>query len=347
MWQITPRGDVDDACDARRNWQLSPEMGWKGRNLSDNLPVPQAPKGQFLLFSVGGSNLRVRLEGQTVWLTQAQMAELYQTTPQNITIHINDIYASGEADERATCKEYLQVRLEGARKVQRSLTHYNLEIILSIGYRVRSSRGTAFRKWATQQLKELLVKGFVMDDQRLKEGRSLGADYFDELLQRIRDIRASEKRFYQKVKDIFALSADYDASADPTREFFQMIQNKLHWAISGHTAAELIAMRADASKPNMGLTSWKGEKVRAGDVAVAKNYLNDEEIRKLNRLVTMWLDYAEDRAEAHEPIYMADWRGQLDEFLKFNRRAVLAHAGLMGRGSKSAVAGFDLLKNCR
>lgn len=311
--------------------------------MSENLPVPTPPKGQFLLFTESGANLRVRVDGHTVWLTQRQLAELYEIRVPTVNEHLSEIYGSRELSAEGTIRKYLIVQTEGTRQVQREIDHYSLDVVLAIGYRVRSSRGTLFRKWATAQLKELLVKGFVMDDQRLKEGRSLGADYFDELLQRIRDIRASEKRFYQKVRDIFALSTDYDPADAITTEFFQVIQNKLHWAITGHTAAELIAIRADASRPNMGLTSWRGGKVRQGDVTIAKNYLNEEEVRRLNRLVTMWLDYAEEQAEAHQPVYMADWRERLDEFLKFNRREVLAHAGkvTMEEAKRKALGQYE------
>lgn len=306
--------------------------------MSDVPDKPLPPK--FLVYQTedGKTRIDVRLDGQTIWLTQADIAELFQTTPQNITIHVKAIYDEGELDEGATCKEYLQVRAEGNRQVERSLKHYSLEVIIAIGYRVRSQRGTQFRRWATERLKELLVKGFVMDDERLKEGRSLGADYFDELLARIRDIRASEKRFYQKIRDIYSLAIDYDPKSAATQEFFQIVQNKLHFAISGHTAAELIALRADSSKPNMGLTSWKGAKVRPGDVTIAKNYLNDDEMSKLNRLVTMYLDYAEDQAERRQPLYMSDWRSKLDSFLQFNDRAILKHAGRVSMEDAQAKA---------
>ncbi|NIA06458.1 MAG: hydroxyacid dehydrogenase [Actinobacteria bacterium] len=275
----------------------------------------------------GQSRIQVRLKGQTVWLTQAGMAELFQTTVANINIHIKNILKEGELVEQPTIKDYLIVRPEGSRRVQRAVKHYNLDMILAVGYRIRSHRGTQFRQWATERLGEYLVKGFTMDDERLKEGRTLGADYFDELLERIRDIRASEKRFYQKIRDIYTLAIDYDPNAEPTHEFFQIVQNKLHWAISGRTAAELIAQRADAAKPNMGLTSWKGAKVRRADVTVAKNYLNTKEISELNRIVVMYLDYAEDQAHRRQPLYMHDWRVKLDAFLRFNERKILDEPG--------------------
>jgi hypothetical protein len=295
---------------------------------------------KFLIYQPedGKTRISVRLEGETVWLTQASMAELFQTTPQNITLHINNIYDERELDEEATCKDYLQVQLEGDREVKRSRKHYNLDMILAVGYRVRSHRGTQFRRWATERLREYLVKGFVMDDERLKEGRGLGADYFDELLERIRDIRASEKCFYRKITDIYSLSVDFDSHAEVTQKFFATVQNKLHWAIHGHTAAELISERADADQPNMGLTTWKGAKVRKGDVGVAKNYLSEDEIRGLNRIVTMYLDYAEDQAERHQPMTMRDWREKLDAFLKFNQREVLQDAGTVSAEVAKALS---------
>jgi len=272
----------------------------------------------------GHTRISVRLENETVWLTQAAMAELYQTTKQNISLHLNNIISEGELDEESVVKVYLTTAVDGKKYRTK---HYNLEAVIAVGYRVRSHRGVQFRRWATEQLKEYLVKGFVMDDERLKEGRGFGADYFDEILERIRDIRASEKRFYKKICDIFALSVDYDARAEITQEFFATVQNKLHYAIHGRTAAELIAERADANKPNMGLTSWKGAKVRKSDVTVAKNYLLHVELANLNRIVTMYLDYAEDRAERHRPMYMRDWKEKLDAFLRFNERDVLDNPG--------------------
>jgi len=272
----------------------------------------------------GTSRIEVRLEEGTVWLPQALIAELYQTTKQNISLHIRNIFDEGELQPDSVVKDYLTTAADGKRYHTK---FYNLDMILAIGYRVRSHRGTQFRVWATERLRMYLVKGFVLDDIRLKEGRSIGADYFDELLERIRDIRASEKRFYQKIRDIYRLAIDYDPRADTTLAFFKTVQNKLHWAITGHTAAELIAERANAQKPNMGLTSWKGAKVRKGDVTVAKNYLNEEEIRNLNRIITMYLDYAEVQAERKQPIYMKDWVQKLDAFLQFNEREILTGSG--------------------
>lgn len=293
------------------------------------IPDNQSNNSQIILYLTedGHTRLEVRLDGKTAWLTQALMAELFQTTKQNISLHLQNIYDERELDHAATVKKYLTVQKEGEREIQRNIDYYNLDAILAVGYRVRSSRGTQFRQWATGKLREYLVKGFVMDDERLKEGRHIGTDYFDELLERIRDIRASEKRFYQKIRDIYALSIDYDPKAEVTKEFFQVVQNKLHWAITGLTAAELIEKRADASKPNMGLTAWKGAKVRRKDVVIAKNYLQENELRQLNRLVTMYLDYAETQAERQQPLYMKDWREKLDGFLKFNQRDILENPG--------------------
>jgi hypothetical protein len=295
---------------------------------------PSEPRSSLVLYQTEDGRIRVqcRFEEQTVWLTQAQMAELFATTPQNITQHLKAIYEERELLEDATCKPYLQVRLEGARRVERAVLHYSLPAILAIGYRVRSPRGTQFRQWATARLTEFLVKGFTMDDERLKHPPGPGVpDYFDELLERIRDIRASERRMYTRLRDILALAADYRASEADTTKLFQVVQNKLHHAVTGMTAPELIATRADASKPNMGLTTWKGGVVQRGDVTVAKNYLREDEITELNRIVVMFLDYAEDQSRRKQAIHLADWARKLDEFLRFNERAVLPDAGSVSR----------------
>lgn len=283
----------------------------------------------FLLYQTedGSTRIDVKMEDDNVWLTQKALAELYQTTPQNITLHIRNVYADNELSEAATCKDYLQVQKEGGRDVSRYLTYYNLEVILAIGYRVRSHRGVQFRRWATDKLKEYLVKGFVLDDYRFKEGKSFGRDYFDELLERIRDIRTSEKMFYRKITEIYSLSVDYDPHAAITQEFYATVQNKLHFAVHGSTAAELVYHRANAEKPYMGLTSWKGAKPRKSDAAIAKNYLDEAELKELNRVVTMYLDYAEDQAERQNPMNMKDWKGKLDAFLKFNGREILDNPG--------------------
>ena len=272
--------------------------------------------------------LQLTLSDETLWLTQRQIAELYEKSPKTISEHINNIYDEGELEPDSTIRKFRTVAREGTRDVERLLDHYNLETVLSVGYRVRSNRGIQFRQWATQVLKEYLVKGFAMDDERLKDPRrDVAGDYFDELLDRIRDIRASERRFYQKITDIYATASDYNAKVAVSQQFFSSVQNKLHWAIHGHTAAELVAQRADSGKTNMGLTSWKGSRVTKADVSVAKNYLNQDELKRLNRIVTMYLDYAESQAERRQPMTMKAWAGKLDAFLQFNDHDVLADAG--------------------
>ncbi len=305
----------------------------------------------FLMYQTedGNTKIQVRMEGETVWMTQKAMAELFQTTPQNITLHIKNIYEEAELLVSSTCKEYLQVQVEGSREVKRKAKHYNLEMIIAVGYRVRSHRGTQFRQWATERLNEYLVKGFTMDDERLKEIRNLGQDYFDELLRRIRDIRASEKRFYKKITDIYSTSIDYDPNVQITKNFFAEVQNKLHFAIHGHTAPELIKLRADASKENMGLTTWKGDKVRKKDVTIAKNYLTAGEIEDLNRIVTMYLDYAESQAKKQKPMYMKDWAEKLDAFLEFNEHDILTNPGKVSKkvADKLAKEQYDLFHQQR
>jgi len=298
--------------------------------------LTQSPAGEFIMFASGDGKVRItcRFEHETLWLPQASIAALYQVTPQAITQHIKAIYEEGELEQNATCKPYLQVQQEGTRQVSRNTLHYSLPVILAIGYRVRSARGTQFRQWATQTLQEYLIKGFVMDDERLKNppvGSSAVPDYFDEMLERIRDIRASERRVYLRVREIFALAADYQPSLKETTLFFQTIQNKLHFACTGLTAAELIHQRADARQPNMGLTSYKGEEVRKSDVTVAKNYLNQNEVSELNRVVNMWLDFAEDQARRRQQVFLRDWQLKLDQFLQFNERDVLQDAGKISK----------------
>jgi len=279
-----------------------------------------------------GIRIDVRLEEGTVWLTQAQMADLFQTSVPNVNIHLSAIYEEGELDQGATVKSYLIVRQEGSRRVRRSVQHYSLDAILAVGYRVRSARGTQFRQWATTRLSEYLEKGFVLDDERLRNPPGFGVpDYFDELLERIRDIRASERRMYLRVRDILALAADYQPTAAETQRFFQTVQNKLHFSVTGKTAPELIAERADHLVPNMGLTTWKGDIVRKSDVTVAKNYLNESEIGELNRIVVMFLDFAEDQARRRKQVFMHDWATRLDDFLRFNERRVLDNSGSISR----------------
>jgi hypothetical protein len=300
------------------------------------MSFPGSPASDLILYQTedGKTRIQCRFEEESIWLTQAQIAELFQTTPQNITQHIRLIYDENELDEMATCKSYLQVRVEGVRQVKRQLNHYSLPLILAVGFRVRSPRGTQFRQWANERLSEYLVKGFAMDDQRLKEPVTSGLpDYFDELLERIRDIRASEQRLYLRVKDILALAADYQPSASETQKMFKTVQNKLHFAVTGLTAPEIIAKRVNPELPNMGLTNWKGARVLKDDVKVAKNYLKEEEIKELNRIVGMFLDYAEDQAQRRKQVFLRDWPERLDAFLSFNDRDVLP-----GRGSISRVA---------
>ncbi|MCA3090047.1 MAG: virulence RhuM family protein [Rhodocyclaceae bacterium] len=303
-----------------------------------------APKpGEFLLYETEDGRTRVecRFAEDTMWLSQAMMADLFQTSPQNITLHLKALYAEGEIAPEATCKSSLQVRSEGERQVRRTVKFYNLDAILAVGYRVRSPRGTQFRRWATERLREYLVKGFTLDDERLKNPPVAGSavpDRFDELLERIRDIRASERRMYLRVREIFAMAADYAPTLQQTTQFFRVIQNKLHFAVTGKTAAELIAERADSSRPNMGLTNWKSGRVQKADVTVAKNYLQEPEIGELNRIVTMWLDFAEDQARRRKEVFLKDWTEKLDAFLKFNERDVLDGTGQVSKKQADAHA---------
>jgi hypothetical protein len=296
-----------------------------------NTPGSASPQSEMILYQTedGRTRIQCRFEEQTLWLTQAQIAELFQTTPQNVTYHLKAIFAEGELSEVATCKDYLQVRREGARDVSRSLRHYRLEAILAVGYRVHSHRGTQFRQWATALLTEYLVKGFAMDDERLKSPPGKGNDdYFDELLERIRDIRSSERRFYQKVLDIYATSVDYTPSTEMSQHFFATVQNKMHWAAHGHTAAEVIHERVDATAPLMGLTNTRpGSIIRRQDVTVAKNYLTEEELQTLNHIVSLYLEFAELQALKRQAMTMGMWITKLDEFLGVAGHELLDHAG--------------------
>ena len=289
------------------------------------------PQSSIILYQTedGRTRIQCRFENETVWLTQALIADLFQVTPQNVTLHLKAIYEEGELQEEATCKDYLQVRSEGGREVSRRLRFYSLPAILAVGYRVRSHRGTQFRQWATARLSEYLVKGFTMDDERLKNPPGKGqADYFDELLARIRDIRSSERRFYQKVLDIYATSVDYTPNTEMSQAFFATVQNKMHWAAHGHTAAEVIHERADAAKPLMGLkTTRPGRIIRKEDVAIAKNYLNEEELQTLNRIVSLYIEFAELQALERRPMTMRDWINKLDEFLRISGRDLLDQSG--------------------
>ena len=274
----------------------------------------EQPGGEIIVYQRDGAPaIDVRLEDDTVWLSQQQLADLFQTSRTNVVEHIGNIYAEDELDESATCRDFRQVRVEGSREVARSIPFYNLDLIISLGYRVKSVIATQFRIWATERLREYLVKGFTMDDARLKELG--GGRYWRELLERIRDIRSSEKVLYRQVLDLYATSVDYDSTAPESVEFFKIVQNKLHYAAHGHTAAEVIAARADATKPNMGLTSFAGERPRKSDVSIAKNYLDEAELKRLNTLVSAYFDAAEFRAQSHQSTYMKDWLGHLENLI--------------------------------
>jgi hypothetical protein len=298
-----------------------------------------AAVGQMLIYQAEDGRLKIeaRLDGESLWLTQQQMADLFQTARTNVVEHIRHVYDEGELEEEATCRSFRQVRAEGARQVARDLPNYNLDVILSVGYRVKSAVATRFRIWATQRLREYIVKGFVLDDERLKNPDQ-PFDYFDELLRRIQDIRTSERRFYQKITDIYATSVDYDPTQPQSIEFFQTVQNKLHWAITGHTAAEIVHARANKDLPNMGLTNWRGPKVRKADVSIAKNYLDAEELAALNNLVEQYLVFAEGQALRRVPMHMGDWIAKLNGFLTINDRDILTHAGRMSHDMAKAHA---------
>ncbi len=306
----------------------------------------QTPVSNLILYQTedGKTRIECRFQEESIWLTQAQIGELYQKDVKTINEHLLNIYEEKELDESATIRKFRIVRLEGKREVAREISHYSLQAILAVGFRVRSSRGTQFRQWANERLSDYLVKGFAMDDQRLKQPVTSGLpDYFDELLERIRDIRASEQRLYLRVKDILALAADYQPSDSETQQMFQAVQNKLHFAVTGLTAPEIIAKRVNPELPNMGLTSWKGSRVLKGDVKVAKNYLKEEEIKELNRIVGMFLDYAEDQAQRRKQVFLKDWPERLDAFLSFNDRDVLPGLGSISRDAaeQQACAAYE------
>ncbi len=292
-----------------------------------SLDKDRMDSGEFILYQTedGETRIDVRMQQETVWLTQRDMAELFQTTVPNINQHLSKIYEEGELDRAATVKRYLIVQSEGIREVSRTVDHYSLDVIISVGYRVRSHRGTQFRIWATQRLREYLVKGFAMDDQRLKQAG--GGNYFEELLDRIRDIRSSERVFWRKVLDIYATSIDYDPAVESSQLFFKTVQNKMHWAAHGQTAAEVVHARADASQPNVGMTNWPGVKPRKADASIAKNYLQSDEIEALNRIVTAYLEFAELQALGRKPMAMVEWINKLDDFLRLSDREILNHAG--------------------
>ncbi len=284
-------------------------------------------ESEFLLYQTddGQTRMEVRFSGETVWLSLKQMAELFQRDKSVISRHIKNVFDEGELDHDSTVANFATVQREGEREVSRDVEYFNLDVIISVGYRVKSHRGTQFRIWATQRLREFIVKGFVLDDERLKQAG--GGNYFDELLARIRDIRSSEKVFWRKVLDIYATSIDYDPGTDMSRQFFATVQNKMHWAAHGHTAAEIIAGRADSAQPYMGMTAWSGTRPSKEDSAIAKNYLNREELDTLNRIVAFYLDFAELQAKGRRPMYMNDWIAKLDDFLRLSERDILTHAG--------------------
>ena len=285
------------------------------------------PKGNLLLYQTedGQTKIEVTLANDTVWLTADQMAELFQRNKSTISRHIKNVFESGELKPDSTVAFFATVQTEGTRKVERNIAYYNLDMIISVGYRVNSHRGVQFRIWATQVLREYLIKGFAMNDDLLK--RAGGGNYFDELLSRIRNIRSSEKVFYRKVLEIYALSIDYDPRAETTQMFFKTVQNKIHFSVHGHTAAEVIYQRADANKDFMGLTSWTGGLPKRTDAEIAKNYLSSDELDTLNRIVSLYLDFAELQAQSHKPMYMKDWIQKLDDFLKLSGKELLTHAG--------------------
>lgn len=290
-------------------------------------------KFEILLYATpeGKASIEVFFENETFWLSQKKMAELFNVDVRTVNEHLQNIFKTNELEESSTIRNFRIVQKEGIREVTRDIEFYNVDAIIAVGYRVNSSEATRFRIWATKTLREYIIKGFVMDDERLKQGKNFGRDYFEELLERIREIRASERRFYQKITDIYAqCSVDYDPKADITQLFYKTVQNKLHWAITGHTAAEIIAERAKATKPNMGLTNWKNSpegKILKTDVGVAKNYLEINEIDELNRIVGMYLDYAENQAKRQIAMSMQEWTDKLDAFLQFNDYKVLKDAG--------------------
>ena len=290
-------------------------------------------EGELILYQTQEGTVRIEVlyQSETFWLNQKRIAELFGVDLRTVNEHLRNIYAAGELSEVATIRKIRRVQQEGSREVSREIEFYNLDAIISVGYRVNSTQATQFRIWATQTLREFVIKGFVLDDERLKLNKRFGKDYFDELLERIREIRASERRFYLKIADIYEqCSIDYDKDVEITKTFFKTVQNKLHWAVTGKTAAEIIAERADATKPSMGLTTWKNAphgKILRSDVSIAKNYLIEQEIKELERIVTMYLDYAENQAARQMPMRMANWVAKLDAFLTFNQYEVLTSAG--------------------
>lgn len=312
--------------------------------------TPDLMRGDIILYRTpeGAAKVEVMYEGETFWLNQRRMAELFGVDIRTISYHLREVYDSGELNEAATLQIIRRVQKEGNREVSRDIEYYNLDAIISVGYRVNSRQATLFRIWATQALKEFIIKGFVLDDERLKLNKRFGKDYFDELIERIREIRASERRFYLKITDVFEqASIDYDMDSEITKTFFATVQNKLHWAVSGKTAAEIIASRADATKPTMGLTTWKSAptgKIVKSDIRVAKNYLIEREIKELDRIVEQYLLYAENQAARQIPMRMAEWVSKLDAFLKFNEYEVLTNAGSVSAEVAKTLAEDQFIK---
>jgi hypothetical protein len=309
-------------------------------------PDEATPASDLILYQTedGRTRIQCRFEEENLWLSQAQIGDLYQKDVKTINEHLLNIYEEKELAEISTIRKFRIVRIEGKREVAREISHYSLQAILAVGFRVRSQRGTQFRQWANERLSEYLVKGFAMDDERLRQPVTAGLpDYFDELLERIRDIRASEQRLYLRVKDILALAADYQPSDLQTQAMFKTVQNKLHFAVTGLTAPEIIAQRVNPELPNMGLTSWSGARVTKKDVKVAKNYLKENEIKELNRIVGMFLDYAEDQAQRRKQVFLKDWPERLDAFLSFNDRDVLPGLGSVSRDAaeQRALAAYE------
>ena len=318
--------------------------------MTQNSPAPAGePSGEVILYQTedGQTRIDVRHTGDTVWLPQRAMADLFQVGVPTVNEHLANLYGDGELAPQATIRKFRIVQTEGNRQVSRDIDHYNLDVIISVGYRVHSHRGTQFRIWATQRLREFLIKGFAMDDERLKQAG--GGNYFDELLARIRDVRSSERVFWRKVLDIYATSIDYDPAVEASQLFFKTMQNKMHWATHGHTAAEIVYRRADASQPNMGLTSWAGDRPRKTDVDIAKNYLGAEEIDTLNRIVTAYLEFAELQAINRRPMSMANWIAKLDDFLRLSDREILTHAGKISHDAaiEKAAAEFEKFRQAQ
>jgi hypothetical protein len=295
-----------------------------------NIILYESPQGKI--------SIAVRFENETFWLTQKAMAELFKCSTDNISWHLKNIFEDGELNEKATTEDYSVVQLEGARHVNRVAKFYNLDAVIAVGYRVNSKQATQFRIWATNTLKQYIIKGFVLDDERLKQGKAFGKDYFDELLARIRDIRSSEKRFYQKIRDLFMLSEDYDKTDTKTEKFFAEVQNKLLFAVTNNTAAEIIVSRAKADLPNMGLTSWKGSRVRKEDIFIAKNYLTADEIDTLNRMVTLFLDTAELRVKEQIPLALDFWKQEADAVIQFSRKSLLNNLGTISHDAMKSIA---------